>query len=268
METARSQLNGVISTFRRLRHERGLKIALSLLGENKKVLQKWSINFIGHLILSGGGQRPQVFCQLQLPRKTEIAEMRRRAEEGTFIELRTVIEKTTRAFDMPNVVFPSNVLQFIEFHTEIIRPVLLKNIGIRERELEEKTLLIDTRSGDPLSSQQVANTFKRFLYRIDPELTKVTPMALRGSYATMMLQAYRAGQVFKELSENAFLEFLAKGMNTSVEQLAGTYAGNNMSDFEYCARELTSVLAQLDGGEASEHPDQAKSVDAARCLWS
>ena len=63
------------------------------------------------------------------------------------------------------------------------------------------------------------------------------------------------------------MELLAKAMNTSAEQLAATYAGNDMADFEQCARELTSVLAQLDAGEV-ESPEECRSVGAAKHLWS
>ena len=268
IEAAKAQLSGVLSTFRRLEQDRGSKKAKSIFQESGKILQKWNINFIGLLVLSGGGQRPQVFCQLQLPSQAELVEMKRRSQKLDYVELRTVIEKTARAFDMPNVVFPPSVFQFIDFQVRVIRPILLKKNNTREVELREKTLLVNTRSGDPLRSEQVAHTLKSFLSRIDPELSKVTPMALRGSYATMMLQAYRRREIFKNKSEGEFLEFLAKAMNTSVEQLAGTYAGNEMSDFEQCARELTSILAQTDMEEVTEHREKNEFVNAAKYLWS
>ena len=268
IEAAKAQLSGVLSTYRRLERDRGSQKAKSIFQQSGKILQKWNINLIGLLVLSGGGQRPQVFCQLQLPSQAELAENERRSNKLNYVELRTVIEKTTRAFDMPNVVFPSGVFQFIDFQTRVIRPILLKKNKRSEVGLREKTLLVDTRSGDPLRSQQVAHTFQRFLSQIDPELSKITPMALRGSYATMMLQAYRRREIFKNKSEGEFLEFLAKAMNTSVEQLAGTYAGNEMSDFEQCARRLTSILAQTDIDEDPKHREKDQFVNAPKYFWS
>ena len=193
--------------------------------------------------------------------------MQRSTERIGFFELRTVIEKTSRAFDMPNVVFSSTLLPFVDFHVQTLRPILIKKNRRKEGSLQEKTLLVDTRSGEPLISQQVARTFRGFLSRIDRELKKITPMALRGSYATMMLQAYRSRTVFKGKSKAKFLEFLAKSMNTSVEQLAVSYAGNDMSDFEYCALELTSFLAQQDTEEPRERRDESESVLAVKSLW-
>ena len=267
-EVAKSQLGGIMKTFLKLKQERGLKRAIQAFEENGKILQKWSVNFLGLLVLAGGGQRPQVFCQLQLPSKSALAEMRKSTEKMSYFELRTVMEKTRRALDMPNVVFPGNLLRFVEFHALSFRPIVVRKSKMKEGELQEKTLLVDSRFGDPLSSQQVARTFQRFLRRVDPELEKVTPMALRGSYATMMLQAYRRGNIFKEKSEQEFLEFLAKAMNTSVEQLAGTYAGNDMSDFESCARELTSFLALPEIEKPGELQEEAQCVDAGSYLWA
>ena len=267
-DVAKSQLGGIMSTFHKVKQERGLKKAIQVFEENGKILQKWSVNFLGLLVLTGGGQRPQVFCQLQLPGKSALTEMRKTTEKLGYFELRTLMEKTRRAFDLPNVIFPGNLLRFVDFHALSLRPILLKKSKRKEGALQEKTLLVDSRYGDPLSSQQVARTFQRFLCRVDPELEKVTPMALRGSYATMMLQAYREGNIFKEKSEKEFLEFLAKAMNTSVEQLAGTYAGNDMSDFEHCARELTSFLAFPETERVGNVYEETQPVNAASYLWS
>lgn len=267
MEVSKEELNKIIASFRKFQGEKGLRGAIEMLLKNEKIVQKWNINFTGLLLLSAGGQRPQVFSQLQLPTKIELESLKRRAEKQECIELRTVIEKTARSFDMPNVAFPSKTFAFVDFHSRIMRPIMKKRINMTEGSLEERTLLIDTRSGYPLSSTQISRTFRRFLSRLDEELAKVTPMALRGSYATMMLQAYRSGACFKEKSEEEFLQFLAKTMNTSVEQLASTYASNEMADFEACAREFTSVLSRLEDEEVKGARDEDVVCDAASVIW-
>ena len=266
-DAAKVGLNGIMSSFRNLQSERGLRLAVQIIGEKQKLLQKWCVNLIGLLILTGGGQRPQVFSQLQLPLERAFPRLKLRAEKMQYFEMSTVIEKTRRALDMPNVVFPVSVLKFVEFHALHIRPIIARKCAVDETELEEKTLFIDTRSGEPLSSNQVSSSFRRFLCRIDEELVNVTPMALRGSFATMMLQTYRKGRIFKQKSEAEFLEFLGKAMNTSPQQLAETYAGNDMTDFEECAREFTSVLTELEDPKGLGENDGELSQSATEYVW-
>lgn len=268
IESGRKECDSICATFRKLQGGRGVKEATEVFLKNEKILQKWNINFTGLLVLYGGGQRPQVFSQLQLPTRIELQGMKSKGEQQGFIELRTVIEKTTRSFDMPNVTFSSNIFAYVDFHARVMRPIMKKRISMSEGSLQERTLVIDTRSGNPLSSSQISHTFRRFLSRMDEELCKVTPMALRGSYATMMLQAYRKGKIFKDQSEDDFLQFLAKQMNTSVEQLASTYAGDDMSDFEACAREFTSVFSRLENEGLREGREEDIVGDAAKIIWS
>lgn len=58
--------------------------------------------------------------------------------------------------------------------------------------------------------------------RYDPELSGITPMAIRGSFASIMIQRHLRGELFVDKSEGSFLDFLAKSMNTSREQLGAT----------------------------------------------
>lgn len=125
---------------------------------------------------------------------------------------------------------------------DIVRPIIVMDLGIEEDPGDDNPLLMDTRNGDNLRTGLVRHTLRGFLKRIDPELTKVTPMSLRASYATMMLKKYRDGTIFNEKSEDEFLASLAKVMNTSVEQLSHTYAGLDRSDFHDIAKELTFAM--------------------------
>ena len=103
-EAAKTDLKGILSFFRKLQGEKGLKGAIEVLLGNEKILQKWNINIISLFLLSGEGQRPQVFAQLQLPKRVELENIKNGAARVGYIELRTVMEKASRSFDMPNVV--------------------------------------------------------------------------------------------------------------------------------------------------------------------
>ena len=242
-DAACRELQGIFETFERTRKDDGGAVAAKrIFSNNPRILQKWSINMLGCLILCGGGQRPQVFSQLQLPDEYELRKLKQGAEHEKYFELRTLAEKTRRTFDMPNVCFPGYLCRYVCLHIEQIRPVIVEDSGIEEKGLLEKTLLLHTRTGEPLSTLQVSTSFRKFLTSIDPELEKVTPMAVRGSFATMMVQEYRKGRIFRGKSESHFLEYLSRSMNTSVEQLTRTYAGCASEDFRESARELTSVM--------------------------
>lgn len=208
----------------------------------RNLIGKFCIHLTVTLLLTGGGQRPQVFTQLQLPSDSELASIRSEAASNKFFELRTLQEKTTRALDMPNVVFSHIVLPYLIFYMDIVRPIIVMDLGIEEDPGDDNPLLMDTRNGDTLRTGLVRHTLRGFLKSIDPELTKVTPMSLRASYATMMLKKYRDGTIFNEKSEDEFLASLAKAMNTSVEQLSHTYAGLDRSDFHDIAKELTFAM--------------------------
>lgn len=90
---------------------------------------------------------------------------------------------------------------------------------------------------------QITSGFRSFVKDFDPELAKVTPMVMRASYATMMLQKFRKKQAFKEKTETEFVAYLSKTMNTSPEQLASTYAACDIHDYEGCAKQITEALA-------------------------
>lgn len=63
------------------------------------LLLKWTINFLSLLILTGGGKRPQVYCQLQLPTSDMLSRFERvmQIDDESFIEFHTNREKTIRA---------------------------------------------------------------------------------------------------------------------------------------------------------------------------
>jgi hypothetical protein len=76
-----------------------------------------------------------------------------------------------------------------------------------------------------------------------------------------MLQARRRKEIFRDMNEQAFLEFLAKQMNTSVEQLATTYASCVADGFEEVANEMMKMLSsgrdkEVESEESDPEADQ------------
>jgi hypothetical protein len=258
---ATGALDGVVSYVHQLRSEhRSLRDLHRALAVQKGLIEKWSINLLAALVLAGGGQRPQVYSQLELLQESDL---QRLAEDcggqKMYFALRAGYEKTTRSIDLPSVLFPRMMLRFIECHVVNMRPAIILRsrssssrpsaCQFSEDEVEpdpqsvEHTLLLHTRHGKPLTSCDVKRTLSRFLGEVDPELAGITPMAIRGSYASMMLQARRRNEIMVDMPEREFLDFLAKQMNTSCEQLATTYASCDVDGFESVANEVMMVLS-------------------------
>jgi hypothetical protein len=288
---ATKALDGIVSYVEQLRieHEGCMQELHRALSSQKGLLEKWSINLLASLVLGGGGQRPQVYAQLELP---SISDLQRFAEdcEGQkkYFALRAGYEKTTRSIDLPKVILPRMLLRFIDCHTMNMRPAIVlqhrnslsRSTGtqLNEGEFEvhpqalENTLLIHTRNGKPLSSSGVKRSLSRFLGEVDPELSGITPMAIRGSYASMMLQARRKKEIMVDMAEREFLEFLAKQMNTSCEQLATTYASCDVDGFESVANEVMMMLScQEEDGTTGRLDDGLSDVALDRSavcnLW-
>ena len=217
------------------------------------IIEKWCIHFISLLILQCGGQRPQVFFQLQLPTSSELRSCGDMAARCGFFELRTVVEKVGRSLDCPHVVVPRRCLKYLEFHVDVIRPCIVSLLKLKESRGRKKTLLLHTKRGVPLTTPQVTATLKRFLKGVDPELGKITTRSVRGSYATMMLRAFRNGMILADRTEEQFLSLLAKMMNCTPEILASSYASNCSADFRSAAAEMAAALANPGGGGEDEH---------------
>lgn len=212
----------------------------------RSLLNLFCINFQAVLMLNGGGQRPQVYAELLVPESSELRAILDCRDN--FFELKTVHEKTGRSPNMPHVLFPGKLVPYLKFYLEAIRPVIVSSTYVTETQAGFRRLLLDTRRGCGLTSPQVRRTLKKFITYIDPDLRTITPMSLRGSYATWMLQRYRAGKIFSHLEEPAFLSVLARQMNTSVEQLQNTYAGIDKEDFKILARQLTEAFELVQTG--------------------
>jgi hypothetical protein len=241
----------------------------------KGMIEKWNINLLAALVLSGGGQRPQVYAQLEVPEPSEIELLQNECSGNRqYFSMRAGFEKTTRSPDLPKILFPRVLLKYISFHALTLRPLLVQQIFGENQILAHNNLLLHTRRGVPLNSSDITRTLGRFFERIDPELSKITPMAIRGSYASMMLQAHRRGEIFRDFGEQAFLQFLAKQMNTSVEQLATTYASCDVDAFEVVANEMMRLVCngvQDDNEDCDSElqiEQQASNPSPIGAIWS
>jgi hypothetical protein len=80
----------------------------------------------GGLVLSGGGQRPQVYSQLELLQESDLQRLAEDYDGKTlYFALRAGYEETTYSIDLPNVLFPRMTLRFIKCHVVSMRPAIL-----------------------------------------------------------------------------------------------------------------------------------------------
>jgi hypothetical protein len=93
------------------------------------VINKWSIILLAAHILSCGGQRPQVYAQLELPQASELQMLSDDCcRNKLYFSLRAGREKTTRSVDIPTVLFTRTILEFIRFNVLTMRPLLVNKI--------------------------------------------------------------------------------------------------------------------------------------------
>lgn len=287
---ATKSLKGILESFsnwesenRGKGEENGLATANAvkrLCVDSPMLLSKWCINLLSLVMLQAGGQRPQVFWQLQIPTMEEMMDFENLAEGKRYLSLRTVVEKRQRDPNFPDVILPPLIFPFLKFHRNFILPHLLKlqkeslskdsavesnsnsTVASAGRSKLFNALFLDTRTGRAHTTATITKTFKRFVENFDPELQNISSMTLRSCYATMMYKGYKDGEIFKDLQEVAFLDFLAKVMNTSSEQLRNTYIALERSHFSREAREVVSsfqVLLQHDDDERSRDLPLPKS---------
>ncbi len=241
------ELNDIIEGTRGTHIEGGEDGVRSLLKKRKKLVTKWAINFLALLSLHGGGQRPQVYALLQVPTKSEMQSMRAQAIESDVFSISVTFEKRIRSMDMPNVLFPRVVYRALAFHVDFVLPVVYDLYNIGENDQRRKSLLVNTANGNALKSTQVTKGVQHVLKSFDPELGNINSMTLRASIASMMVQRHRRGEMMTHFSEERFLEYLAKVMNTSAEQLRETYVSCEGQTHKECAAMVRSIIDSSDG---------------------
>jgi hypothetical protein len=218
----------------------------------EKTLRKWGLNLMVYLMFAACGQRPQVISGLLVPEETELAAWRRDKRRAQ-VALHVPMEKTPRSRDCPAVQFPVRAARLIAFHVREVRPFILGRVGGgRESVSRQGFLLLHTKRGVPLRSENLRSGLDQFILDQDPELTGITPMVLRSSFATMMFKKFKAGQVGDGRTLEQFLSDLGKLMNTSPEMLMSNYMAYDPLDFPSSARRLFNAFQREDPGEEEE----------------
>ncbi len=240
--TALDEVHDVIESCRDVHIQGREEAVVQFLQKKKQLIQKWSVNFIAVLMLHGGGQRPQVYTVLKTPSRIDLMNMRDEAMSSGVFTLQVSFEKRVRTIDLPKLLVPRAIFRALNFHVNYVLPALYNLHEISEEAPQRNCLLLNTSNGESLDSKQVTTTIQRVLKTFDPELGKVTAMSLRASFATMMIQRHRRGESYANWNEEEFLEYLAKIMNTSTEQLKETYVASDGHTFQACARIVGGLI--------------------------
>ena len=101
-------LAGVMNFVEQLRRDNNENVEelRSDLFSRKGIIEKLNINLLAALVLSGGGQRPQVYAQLEVPEPSEIKLLQEECSGNRkYFSMRAGFEKTTRSPDLPRFYF-------------------------------------------------------------------------------------------------------------------------------------------------------------------
>jgi hypothetical protein len=247
---AKHALNGVLASATSATQASGAS-AISYLTQRRQLLGKWCINFLGLILFTGSGQRPQVYASLQVP--DHFDSVYREWHAGERPKLAAGMEKTSRVSGFESVVFPQWTHKFFHFHITVVREAIFEmtkasrtpaaqlaatsaageehdgdNTG--QPDPPSQALLLHTETAQPYTTSNVRYTLRRFVQHTYPELDSVTPMVIRASFATWQFRQYVDQQCFVGISQDEFMEKLAKIMNTSPEMLRSTYVAYSEID--------------------------------------
>jgi hypothetical protein len=222
------------------------------LDEMHSLVRKYSLLLVIYILLNGGGQLPQVYTSLQHPPEAvlhswEAAEEAsrtgndRHGEDFEAIKLYPGQEKTPRGTFYPGVVFPRESRVFFIYYLRFVRPAIMR---VQDQDCidadalnPERTFLVHTETGLALSGDSLKNTLRTYvggLNGLRGDLSLVTIMTLRASFASVMFRAFRHGKFSPKTTEE-FLDELAEVMNTSLEMLRTTYIATDGKAFEEAA---------------------------------
>lgn len=203
------------------------------------LMRKWCINFLNLIVLHGGGQRAQVYAEMQRDAFAigrngnlvdRVPELRRIAQETGYFYLQTSFEKRQRSQKMPYIRLPVSILDLYLTHCFLCRPAVLKRAGKSDLEGSPALLLLNSEKGCPLTAKQVSSSVKSFFTYMDAELGPITPLVIRKSFASIMYKRYLNGEIHQDKSRSQFLEFLAERLNTSLEQLEESYCAEETAE--------------------------------------
>jgi hypothetical protein len=254
------------------------------LDSNPSFVRKYSLLLVVHILLSGGGQRPQAYCSFQHPndrvlkswddeesaavssrpaRENEDSAVRdgdtvgeREAQEAGagHVKLYPANEKTPRGSFHPGVVFPGESRKYFLNYVLHIRPAIMHRARrTREDALDpDRPFLVHSETGRAMSGTNLRSTLRTYVAAVGglkADISNVTVMTLRASYASVMFRAFRRGR-FPGQNAEQFLSELAEVMNTSPEMLRTTYIATNGRQFDESARTFLRA-SQADEERAS-----------------
>lgn len=190
---------------------------------------KWCLNFLSALMLTGGVQRLNLCIVLESPSNIELLNSKDDVIESGLFALQVSFEKRIRTIEFPKFIFPGSMYQAFTFHVTCVLPVLYYKHNAEERYARRKCLNLHTGTGESQGSRHVMATIRRFQKQLDPELKNIASITLRASFACMMLHRPMRGDKL------ANSDYLAKVMNTSAEQLKKINLLTEGKTFEACA---------------------------------
>lgn len=195
------------------------------------LLRKWCINFLTLVVMHAGGQRAQVFAELELTAfginangslVQTMDEVEECAHRTGYFYLQAKFEKRARSSRMPFIRMPLSTLDIYIAHRNLAVPSILRKGGKSSTEF----LLLNSESGESLTARQICTTVKSFFTEMDPEIGTITPLIIRRSYASFMYHRFLRGEIFSGKTRAEFLDYLAERMNTSTEQLEEAYCAD------------------------------------------
>jgi hypothetical protein len=245
------------------------------LDENTSFIRKFSLLLVVYVLLVGSGQRPQAYWSLQYPRASDLARWerdnersarwQRSCQEGVrndsedeslqcpqldAVKLYPAKEKTPRDTLHPGIIFPDNARTYFLNHIAHIRPAIMRRAGRAREDASDvdQTFLVHSETGRALSGENLRSTLRTYVCGINGlngDLSGVTVMTVRASFATVMFRAFRRGKFPGQTTEQ-FLGELAEVMNTSTEMLKTTYIKTNGTEFDEAARTFLGAARDED----------------------
>lgn len=220
---------------------------------NWTLRKKWNVNFLALLLVFGNGKRNQVYNFLKCPSVADMLLFK--TEKGGASATKplkiSIHEDKRRIRDnrMPYLMLDSIVFDYVDFHVHFSHLLLLRKFNITPGTKDWQKILLDTRNGKPLNSDNVRHTLSSWIRSIDPELN-IIPMDFRSSYATIMIrrhpQRHKLGKdnhfSFQTLTEEQLICMLACVMNTGVEKLRSVYAAASHSNYDDSAVRVMHIV--------------------------
>jgi hypothetical protein len=158
----------------------------------------------------------------------------RKARDGP-VKLYPAHEKTPRGSFHPGAVFSREPRKYFLNYVLHVRPAIMhKARWTREDALDpDRPFLVHSETGRALSGTNLRSTLSTYMVAVSglrADLSNVTVMTLRASYASVMFRAFCRGRFYGQTAEQLLSE-LEEVMNTSPEMyiLEGFASGRGSS---------------------------------------